>query len=75
MDYFTMQICYVIPDKKENEVIEFKDIEGWAAVKELQKSIWISGFRMQQSPTAWELVSPYRIVTALVIKQENKYKP
>jgi len=75
-DYYTLQITYNAASHKigEVEVIEFKDIEGWNNVKDFQKSIWVSGIRLQTTPTAWELIAPFRINKAMVIKQPHKYK-
>jgi len=77
MDYFTLQVTYNTQGHKigETEIIEFKDIGGWQAVKDFQKAIWVSGIRLQTTPTAWELIAPFRIIKAIVIKQEFKYKP
>jgi len=76
MDYFTLQVTYNSQSHKigEVEVIEFKDIEGWDNVKAFQKSIWVSGIRLQTTPTAWELIAPFRITKAIVMKQEFKHK-
>jgi hypothetical protein len=73
MDYFTLQVTYNNPTHDKAEVIEFKDIEGWINVKQFQHSIWVSGFRKQLTPTSWELISPFRITRALVMKQDTKY--
>jgi hypothetical protein len=73
MDYFTFQITFNSPGHDKAEHIEFKDIEEWRAVKEFQKNIWTSGFRRQLSPISWELVSPFRITSVMVLKQPHKF--
>jgi len=76
MDFFTLQVTYNKHGNKigDMETIEFKDIEGWDNIKKFQSSIWTSGFRMQQTPISWELISPFRINKAMVLKQPHKYK-
>lgn len=78
--YYTVQIEYIVPNEAGNITkqkiaqIEFKDIEGWNNVKGFQHNIWQHGFRLETSPgVAWELVSPLRINTVRVFKQEKKY--
>jgi len=76
MDYFTLQVTYSKQGNKigEVETIEFKDIESWDNVKKFQSGIWTNGIRIQLTPTSWELISPFRINKAMIIKQAFKYK-
>ena len=81
MTYYTLQIHYFSdPSSKSTNttVEEWKDLEpggmdfnAWA--KNLRHSLFNTGFNKRVSPTTVAFISPFRIVTVLLIEQDKKY--
>lgn len=78
MNYYTLQIHYHGTTKVEIE--ELKDLhcdtmEETAWIKLLRERLYMSGFTIRTSPSTVEFISPLRINTAYLIKQDRKYNP
>lgn len=76
MNYYTLQIHY--GDTKENKIEELKDLnpgtmEEKAWIKALREKLFTSGFHVRTSPSTLEFISPFRIHTAFLIRQDKKY--
>lgn len=75
--YYTLQIKYGGTENPEIE--EMKDLSHgesdtflrWSS--ELRSRLFTTGFQIQTSPIAWEFISPFRIHTAILLKQDKKY--
>lgn len=74
--YYTLQIQY--DSTTQPKAIEFRDLtpDGkdpniWA--DELRGKLYTIGFKHTTAPGTIEFVSPLRIITAYLIKQEKKF--
>jgi hypothetical protein len=75
-DYYTFQIHYGPSDKPL--VFEAKDLFPgtqdfiyWS--RDLRSKLFTTGFMIQSTEICWEFISPFRIHTAYLIKQEGKF--
>jgi len=76
MNYYTLQIKY--GSTAQPAVEELKDLHSngqqeseW--IKDMRKRLYTTGFQIQTAPGAWEFISPFRIHTVFLIKQDKKY--
>lgn len=76
MNYYTLQIHY--GNTPNNSTEELKDLpceqgreKEW--MKDLRQRLYTTGFQIQTAPGAWEFISPFRIHTVFLIKQDKKY--
>lgn len=67
MTYFTMQVH--LQDGKT--VHEFKDIEE--SNLDRCRDVWQRGVKVQTSPIAFELISPFFIKHVYLIRQDQKF--
>lgn len=78
MDYYTLQITYGGTGKPNVE--EFKDMEPGSMAfgtwkNMLREKLYSTGFALQTAPGTWEFISPLRIHTAYLIRQDRKIGP
>ncbi len=68
--YFTIQIKVSgNPDTTE----EIKDLTE-DHMKQFWRLLWVQGVKIQRTPTSWEVISPFRIISAFVLLQDKKYQ-
>jgi hypothetical protein len=81
MNYYTMQIHYGGTNKPQVE--ELKDLHSeietadaerqW--LRAVREKIYTTGFQVRTSPTTLEFISPLRIHTVYMIRQDKKFEP
>jgi hypothetical protein len=82
MIYYTLQIRY--GDSMKPSTVEFKDmtpgetndeqfIKLW--MRDIRRNLWQTGFQIETTPGNFELLSPFRIHSVYLLKQDKKYNP
>jgi len=84
MNYFTLQIHYNVPTStqwpKGIAIEERKDLncgtmEEKAWIRSIREKLYSTGFQTQTASGCFEFISPLRIHTAYLLKQDRRYSP
>lgn len=75
-NYYTLQLvlCRKAEGTDEYEKHEFRDVTP-KRLAILSKAVWTTGVWIKQTPGAWEIISPFMLKQAFVIKQDRRYSP
>lgn len=77
MNYYTLQIHYggttAKPEIEERKDLNAGTLEETEWITQLRAKLYTTGFAKKTAPGAWEFISPFRIHTVFLIKQDKKY--
>ncbi len=77
MNYYTLQIKYGGTTNPQTE--ELKDLTSPPEkekefIRSIREKLYTTGFQIETSPgVAWEFISPFRIHTVYLLKQDKKF--
>lgn len=84
MNYYTLQINYNVPTSpqwpkgvatEERKDLNCGAMEEKAWITMVREKIFTTGFQIQTSSGCWEFISPLRINTVYLLKQDRQYYP